>query len=92
MKNIRPSADLRNRYAEMSSLCKEEGAVYITVNGRSDTVLVDDAEYSRMKSRLELYELLAEGEEDEKLGRVYSQKEVLEDFRQRLKKLEENNE
>ena len=32
---IRPSADLRNHYSEISKLCKEnKEAVIITVNGR----------------------------------------------------------
>ena len=36
---IRPSADLRNHYSEISKLCKEnKEAVIITVNGRGDTV------------------------------------------------------
>ena len=37
--SIRPSADLRNHYAEISKQCKEnKEAVIITVNGRGDTV------------------------------------------------------
>ena len=36
---IRPSADLRNHYSEISKQCREENeAVIITVNGRGDTV------------------------------------------------------
>ena len=39
---IRPSADLRNKYKEISELCKTTGQpVYITVNGREDTAIVD---------------------------------------------------
>ena len=37
--SIRPSADLRNHYNEISRQCKEKKeAVIITVNGRGDTV------------------------------------------------------
>ena len=37
--SIRPSADLRNHYNEISRQCREKGdAVIITVNGRGDTV------------------------------------------------------
>ena len=39
MQNIRPSAELRNKYNEISNLCKEtREPVYITVNGHGDTV------------------------------------------------------
>lgn len=35
---IRPSADLRNHYNEISKQCREDNAVVIvTVNGRGDT-------------------------------------------------------
>lgn len=62
---IRPSADLRNHYNEISKQCREDGeAVIITVNGRGDTVSLDYEEYKRMKARLELLKILAEAEED----------------------------
>ena len=32
--SIRPSADLRNHYNEISKQCREDEAVIITVNGR----------------------------------------------------------
>ena len=63
--SIRPSADLRNRYSEISRQCREQKeAVIITVNGRGDTVSLSFEEYARMKARLELLEILAEAEED----------------------------
>ena len=38
---IRPSADLRNHYNEISKQCREQKeAVIITVNGRGDTVSI----------------------------------------------------
>ena len=38
---IRPSADLRNKYKEISELCKTTSEpIYITVNGREDTALL----------------------------------------------------
>lgn len=47
---IRPSADLRNHYNEISRQCREENkAVIITVNGRGDTVSLSYEEYKRMK-------------------------------------------
>ena len=68
---IRPSADLRNHYNEISKQCREKGeAVIITVNGRGDTVSLSYEEYKRMKSRIELLEILSEAEEDVKQNRV----------------------
>lgn len=68
---IRPSADLRNHYNEISKQCRENNeAVIITVNGRGDTVSLGYEEYKRMKARVELLELLAEAEDDVKSGRV----------------------
>ena len=69
--SIRPSADLRNHYSEISKRCKEKKeAVIITVNGRGDTVSLAYDEYKNMKSRIELLEILAEAEEDVANGRV----------------------
>lgn len=69
--SIRPSADLRNRYNEISKQCKEDRtAIIITVNGRGDTVTLSYEEYKNMKSRIELLEILAEAEDDVKCGRV----------------------
>jgi len=68
---IRPSADLRNHYNEISRQCKEgKEAVIITVNGRGDTVSLAYEEYRRMKARIELLELLSEADDDVKNGRV----------------------
>ena len=55
----------------MSKLCKEtREPIYITVNGRGDTVLLDMAEYIAMRKELELLQELSEAEEDIKAGRV----------------------
>ena len=65
---IRPSADLRNHYSEISKQCREgKEAVIITVNGRGDTVSLSYEEYKHMKT---LLEILAEAENDVKNGRV----------------------
>lgn len=84
--SIRPSADLRNHYSEISRQCREnKEAVIITVNGRGDTVSLSYDEYKRMKSRIELLEILAEAEDDEKSGRVEPIKNTFRDLRQMLK-------
>lgn len=83
---IRPSADLRNHYNEISKQCREnKEAVIITVNGRGDTVSLSYEEYKRMKSRLELLEILAEADEDVRNGRVAPFKDTFDDLRAMLK-------
>ncbi len=83
---IRPSADLRNHYSEISKLCREgKEAVIITVNGRGDTVSLGYEEYKRMKARIELLEILAEADEDVKFGRVAPIKDTFDDLRSMLK-------
>ena len=82
---IRPSADIRNHYNEISKQCKEnKEAVIITVNGRGDTVTLAYEEYKNMKSRIELLEILAEAENDVKNGRVAPITETFADLRAML--------
>ena len=83
---IRPSADIRNHYNEISRQCHEANtAVILTVNGRGDTVSLSYDEYNRMKSRLELLEILAESEDDVRNGRVAPVKDTFDDLRAMLK-------
>ena len=84
--SIRPSADLRNHYNEISKLCRDNReAVIITVNGRGDTVSLGYEEYCRLKSRLELLEMLTEADEDVKNGKTAPIKETFNDLRKILK-------
>ena len=79
---IRPSADLRNHYNEISKQCREDNeAVIITVNGRGDTVSLAYEEYLRMKARIELLEILCEAEEDVKNGRTSSISDTFDELR-----------
>ena len=79
---IRPSADLRNHYSDISKQCREQKeAVIITVNGRGDTVSISYEEYKNMKARIELLEILAEAEDDVKNGRVALISESFDDLR-----------
>lgn len=85
METILPSADLRNKYSEISKLCHEtRKPIYITVNGRGDTVLMGITEYEQMKSELELLKMLAEAEEDANLGRVSPVEETFNSIRKSI--------
>ena len=83
---IRPSADLRNHYNEISKQCREDKeAVIITVHGKGDTVSLSFEEYQTMKARIELLETLAEAEDDVKNGCVAPISETFDDLRMLLK-------
>ena len=85
MEQIIPSADLRNRYSEISRLCREtRQPVHITVNGRSDTVLLGAAEYAQMKAELELLRMLADAEADVAAGRLAPVEETFAQLRDKL--------
>ena len=78
---IRPSADLRNKYKEISELCKTTGQpVYITVNGREDTAIVDSKIIDEIYQTIKLMQEINQGIADVNTGRIMS----LEDAKKRL--------
>ena len=82
MPTIRPSADIRNNYPEISKLCKEtQSPVYITVNGKGDTAIIDIAVLDELYARLDLYEKVAAGIRDIDEGRRKTHEEVFAKFR-----------
>ncbi len=82
---IRPSADLRNHYNEISKQCRETRTpVIITVNGRGDTAVLGYQDFCQMKAELELLRNLAEAEEDVRAGRVAPMKDTFADIRAAL--------
>lgn len=82
MPNIRPSADLRNNYPELSRICKETGEpVYITVNGKGDSALIDIAVLDELYARIDLYEKLSAGLTDIRNGNTKTHDEVFAKFR-----------
>ncbi|MBQ4267128.1 MAG: type II toxin-antitoxin system prevent-host-death family antitoxin [Clostridia bacterium] len=77
MANIRPSSDLRNHYNEISEFCnKYNEPVYITKNGRSDLVVISNAEYERLSGKDQLYYMIDKGYNDMKAGRGRALEEV----------------
>ena len=82
---IRPSADLRNHYGEISKVCREtRQPVVITVNGRGDTAVLNLQEYRQMAAELELLRMLADSDEDIATGRVAPMQETFDGIRQQL--------
>ena len=77
MINIRPSADLRNSYKEISALVKKtKEPVYITVNGREDVAIIDVKSLDLLYQTIELLTNVAQGLEDANAGRLHSSKDV----------------
>ncbi len=80
--DIRPSSEIRNNYPEISRICKETGKpVYITVNGKGDTALIDIGVLDELYARLDLYEKIALGLRDIERGDVKTHEEVFAKFR-----------
>ena len=71
MPNIRPSADLRNKYNEISEFCHEHSEpVFITKNGKGDLAVLSIETYERLIGKFELYSLLNEGLKAESEGAI----------------------
>ncbi|MGN0704485.1 MAG: type II toxin-antitoxin system Phd/YefM family antitoxin [Lentihominibacter sp.] len=80
--DIRPSADLRNHYNEISKQCHEtREPVIITVNGRGDTAILGIQEYQQMVAELRLLRTLAEADDDVLNGRIRPAGEAFADIR-----------
>ena len=86
MPTIRPSADLRNNYNEISSFCNTfNEPVFITKNGKGDLAVLSIEAYEKLCGKFELYRLIDEGLEAEKSGRVRPFSEAVSDIRKGLK-------
>ena len=85
MPTIRPSADLRNNYNEISSFCNTYNEpVFITKNGKGDLAVLSIEAYEKLCGKFELCRLLDEGLEAEKSGRVRPFSEAVADIRKGL--------
>lgn len=86
MPNIRPSADLRNSYNEISEFChKYSEPVFITKNGKGDLAVMSIETYERLCGRLELYHLLQEGLRAEEEGKTMPFDQVMKELKQEWK-------
>ena len=85
MPAIRPSADLRDSYNEISEFCHQYSEpVYITKNGKGDLAVLSIEAYERLCGKHELYRFLDEGLKDEKAGRVRPFHEAMANIRKNL--------
>ncbi len=87
MPTIKSSADLRNNYNEISSLCHQFGEpVFITKNGKGDLAVLSIEAYEQLLGRFELYSLLQEGMDDLKVGNTRPFSEAIAEIKARRSK------
>jgi len=85
MPTIRPSADLRNNYNEISELCHAyPEPVFITRNGTGDLAVMSIETYELLAGKLELRALLDEGLEQVQRGNVKPMREALKLIREKI--------
>ena len=85
MSYIRSSADIKERYSEISKLCREhQEPVFITEGGQEDLAVMSVEFFESLSGELELYRLLDEGREAVRAGRTRPAKDVLRDIRQEI--------
>jgi prevent-host-death family protein len=86
MPTIRPSADLRNNYNEISNYCHMyTEPVFITKNGQGDLAVMSIETYELLTGKLELYGLLDEGIKSRDEGTARTANEVFVDIRKKMK-------
>ncbi len=87
MPTIRSSADLRNQYNEISSLCHQNGEpVFITKNGKGDLAVMSIEAYEQLLGRFELYGLLQKGLDDIQSDNTRPFSDAVADIRSRRKR------
>jgi prevent-host-death family protein len=85
MPTIRPSADLRNNYNEISQLCHEyPEPVFITKNGTGDLAVMSIETYELLAGKLDLHKLLKDGLDQVKAGKVKPMKQAIKSIRERI--------
>jgi len=85
MPTIRPSADLRNNYNEISELCHEYlEPVFITKNGTGDLAVMSIETYELLAGKIELYNLIEQGIDQVKNGKIKPMKNTIKSIREKI--------
>jgi len=85
MPTIRPSADLRNNYNEISELCHEYlEPVFITRNGTGDLAVMSIETYELLAGKIELYNFIEQGLDQVKNGKVKPMKNTIKSIRENI--------
>ncbi|MCL2191141.1 MAG: type II toxin-antitoxin system Phd/YefM family antitoxin [Treponema sp.] len=82
MPAIRKSADLRNKYGEISEFCHyHREPVFITRNGQGDLAVMSMETYEELIGKLELYQSIQTGLNQIRNGVTVPEKEMMEKIR-----------
>jgi len=82
---IRPSADLRNNYNEISELCHEYlEPVFITKNGTGDLAVMSIETYELLAGKIELHNFIEQGLAQVKAGKVKPLKNTIKSIREEI--------
>ena len=85
MPAIRPSADLRNKYNEVSEFCHSYSEpVFITKNGTGDLAVMSIETYELLLGKLQLYSSVEEGLNQVEQGKIKPMKESLKYIRTKI--------
>ena len=83
--NIRPSSELRNNYSTIMRMCRETGEpIFLTVNGKGDSVIMSIEDYNRLYKSMQLEQLLTESDEDVKSNDFIEAQQVFSDLNNKL--------
>jgi PHD/YefM family antitoxin component YafN of YafNO toxin-antitoxin module len=87
MPTIRPSADLRNNYSEISNLCHQfNEPVFITKNGSGDLAVMSMETYEMMAGKYRIFSRIDEGLEQIEQGKKKPMKEALKNIKDNISK------
>lgn len=88
MPKITSSADLRNKYNEISSFCNTYNEpVFITKNGKGDLAVMSIETYEMLTARFELYTELKKGLDAAEAGDLIPADEAFKQIEEHLKEL-----
>ena len=86
MPKIISSAELRNKYNEVSEQCHRYGEpTFVTKNGKGDLAIMSIEAYEQMTASYELYSLIQEGLDDVAAGRVIPADRAMEEIRAEIR-------
>ncbi|GHV69671.1 prevent-host-death protein [Spirochaetia bacterium] len=78
MPEIRKSADLRNKYGEVSQFCHQyKEPIFITKNGVGDLAVMSIDAYNELSGRIDLYKKLIDGINQINNGETVSEEEMM---------------
>ena len=88
--DVKPITYLKSRAADLLKQINEtHRPVLITQNGEPRAVLQDPKSYESMRNAIGILKLIAQGEEEIRMGKVKPQEEVFADLEKHLKEIPE---